>query len=153
MKPRPPVFRASLRPLAICGTTQRAIISDVKAFIGSFIVMFVGVFAILGGLQSHPPDLDSVVGGLTMILGAIAYRSAKRRRLGLKADSGMRRGFEVGLLILVALPIVPLALKGVDFIANNPVSGIFVPLLSVAAYVWISKRKIEVAETSVPSIR
>lgn len=116
--------------------------------------MFVGVFSIVGGLlPGRPSGLDTVAGGITMILGAIAYRSAKRRRLGLKTDSGLRRGYEVGLLLLVVLPIVPLALKGVDFIANNPVSGIFVPLLSVAAYVWICKRKIAVAETGVLSIR
>jgi drug/metabolite transporter (DMT)-like permease len=125
----------------------------VRAFIGSFIVMFVGAFSIVGGLRNHPPALDSIVGGVTMILGAFAYRSAKRRRLGLKAGSGLRRGFEVGVLILVVLPIVPLGLKGVDFIANNPISGILVPVLSVVAYVWMCKRKITVAESDVPSIR
>ena len=75
------------------------------------------------------------------------------RRLGLKAGSGLRRGFEVGLLILVVLPIVPFGLKGVDFIANNPISVILVPVLSVVAYVWMCKRKITVAESDVPSIR
>ena len=115
--------------------------------------MFVGVFSIIGGLQNHPPAFDSVVGGLVMILGALAYRSAKRRRLGLKIDSTLRRGIEVGVLVLVGLPMPILGLKGLGVIANNPFSGIIVPLWSAAAYVWVSQRKIDVKEAEIPSIR
>jgi len=125
----------------------------VKAFIGSFMAMFVGVFSILGGLQNHPPALDSVVGGTAMILGALAYRSAKRRRLGLKTNSGLRRGIEVFLLVLVVLPAATLALRGFSVFTNNPVSGIFVPLWSLAAYSWICKKKSVASETEIPSIR
>ena len=131
---------------------QGVILPSVKAFIGSLVAMFVGFFSIVGGLQSHPPAFDGVVGGVTMILGALAYRSAKRRRLGLKPDSALRRGVEISLLVIVFLPIVVLGLKGLGVVANHPVSGIFVPLWSVTAYLWVCNRKV-VAETGIPSIR
>jgi hypothetical protein len=126
---------------------------NVKSLVGSFIVMFVGAFSILGGLLDPHPASDVVMGGTTMILGALAYRSAKRRRLGLKTDSKLRHGVEGFLLVLVCVPVVILASKGPSVVADNPISGIFVPLCSLAAYLWICKRRATLSETEPPSIR
>jgi hypothetical protein len=52
----------------------------------------------------------------------------------------------------VWIPTLALGLKGFGMIANNPVSGIIVPVWSVAAYIWISQVKIG-TEAEIPSIR
>jgi len=123
---------------------------SVKSFIGSLIAIVVGVLTMLGGLRP-PVGLDSLVGGATMILGAMAYRSAKRRRLGLKPETALRRNIEIGLLLVVFSPVPLLAMKGVEVWTTHLVSGIVVPLWSLIAYVWILRRELSLAET--PSIR
>lgn len=111
-----------------------------RAFIGSWIAIVVGLFTMLSGLQ-EPIDLDGLLSGPTIVLGALAYRSAKRRRLGLRPDTALRRGIEIGLLLLVFLPVPLLALRGFEVRTSNPVSGIVVPLWSLIAYLWILRRQ------------
>lgn len=113
-----------------------------KSFIGSFVAIFVGIFSIIGGLNG-PRDFDGIVGGAGIIIGALAYRSAKRRHLGLRPNSRLRRGIEIGLLVLVFLPAVGRGMQGWSILSDAPISGIFVPLWSLAAYAWISTRKTE----------
>ena len=50
----------------------------------------------------------SVWGGLTLILGCLAYRSAKKHRLGIVPNLRFRRHLEIGALI--AIPLLPFAL-------------------------------------------
>ncbi|HWQ52337.1 MAG TPA: hypothetical protein VN442_01545 [Bryobacteraceae bacterium] len=66
---------------------------------------------------------DNVVGGSNAILGALAYRLAKQRRLGFKSDSGMLRTAEGVLLFLVCATPVFQTLMGVDYVTDNPRLG------------------------------
>ena len=77
-----------------------------------------------------------------MILGAIAYRSAKQRRLGLKRDAGWRRLMETALLILVFLPL-PFAAVLQDGIIHHPWSSTLIPASSLVAYLVVRYKRIE----------
>lgn len=76
-----------------------------------------------------------------MTLGALAYRSAKRRRVGLKKDSTFRRAVGLWLLAIVGVPIILLVSKGLDVLAIHPISGIVVPVWTVLAYLGVAQKK------------
>ena len=54
---------------------------SVKPFFGSYFAMVFGLAGINSGLQGYPYANDSLVGGVTTILGALAFQSCKRRLL------------------------------------------------------------------------
>jgi hypothetical protein len=84
--------------------------------------------------------MDNIVGGTTAILGAVAYRLAKERRLGLKPDSGMLRSIETALLALVfAAPVVQTVL-GADFV-TRPWSNLLIPVWTLIAYLFVRLKK------------
>lgn len=113
-----------------------------SSFIGSTVAMVIGAISLLGQL-SHWPSVndDNIFGGVTAILGAMAYRSAKQRRLGLNRDATWRRIAEVALLALVCLP-VPFAIVTVDGVVHNPWSSIVVPAWSIIAYLIVRYRRV-----------
>jgi hypothetical protein len=95
--------------------------------------MVIGVISLIGQLHNWPNvDDEPFFGGATMILGAIAYRSAKQRRLGLKQDTVRRRLLEISLLILVFLPI-PFAAVLPNGIVHHPWSSLLIPVWSLVA--------------------
>lgn len=121
------------------------------SFIGSTVAIVIGAISIVSQLShlSTWVHMDNIVGGITTILGAVAYRLAKQRRLGLKPDSGMRRSVEVVLLALVFLTPVVQTLMGVDFV-TRPWSNLLIPVWTLIAYLFVRLKK---ATTPVPSIR
>jgi hypothetical protein len=93
--------------------------------------------------------MDSLIAGASAIVGAIAYRLAKQRRLGLKADSAVIRSIEIILLsIIFAIPIVQTAL-GIDFV-TRPWSNFVIPGWVLIAYLFARLKRIT---APVPSIR
>jgi hypothetical protein len=97
--------------------------------------------------------MDNLFGGITAFAGILAYRSAKKRRLGLKPDSTVTRRIEISLLVLTCLPPLLLVSGGIDSLTTNPVSCIFVPIWSVIAYGWVQTRKESKNTATTPSIR
>ncbi len=69
-----------------------------------------------------------------MIFGAFAYRSAKQRSLGLKPDTRWTLTMEFLLLFAILCTVSVLAFKGLEVWADNPISGIVVPIWSLIAY-------------------
>lgn len=122
-----------------CVQTNQLGWNIVRAFIGSWAAIVFGVFTIFGGLQNSISS-DSVDGGITTIFGALAYRFAKQRRLGLKPDTPLSRTVEILLLIAVLSPVPVLAYKGFEAWATNLVSGIVVPLWTLIAYGLVIRR-------------
>lgn len=111
-----------------------------KSFLGSFTAVIAGAFSILGGLGSRPLYVEGIVAGGTIILAALAYRSAKRRKLGLREDTKLRRILEILALVVVVAPFVTIFV-GPDALTRHAMSGLVVPVWSLAAYVWIVTRK------------
>jgi hypothetical protein len=113
------------------------------SFIGSTAVIVVSAISLLGQLR-YWPNLsdDSFFGGITMILGALAYRLAKQRRLGLSQDSAWRRAAEIVLLLLVFIPTV-LEATVRDGIIHNPLASVVIPAGSLLAYLIVRYKNVE----------
>jgi hypothetical protein len=113
------------------------------SFLGSTVAMVVGGLSSLGELRHWPNASDEVIiAGVTACCGALAYRSAKQRRLGLSANS-LSRKISERLLVGVALLPVPLAAFLPEGILLRPWSAVVIPIWTVTAYVFVHRAKIE----------
>jgi hypothetical protein len=74
-----------------------------------------------------------------MVLGALAYRSAKKRWLGEVASTFSRRLAE-GLAMLVIVAMVVLHNNIRYFVATDPIPYAVIPVLSFVAYAWVAFR-------------
>lgn len=72
-----------------------------------------------------------------MILGAIAYRSAKKRRLEEAKSTIIRKLVEIALLLLICIMV--LAQNNLKYlIANDPVPNFIIPLWTLLAYLAVN---------------
>ncbi len=106
-------------------------------FWGSMAALVIGGLSIVAGISQAgsgaPNSLDTAIGGSVMVLGALAYRSLKRRRLGIKSDSTVRRGMEI-VIIAAALCLVVLQRGFLDRLYLNPVVSLLIPAWVLIAY-------------------
>jgi phage tail protein X len=108
-----------------------------KKHIGSTIALVFGVLAILSGLAKPGPILFS---GIVIILGALAYRSAKKRKLGEVTNSLLRKALEI-TGVIIAIASVALQKNFLQVLEADPVPNLIIPLWVVIAYILISMRK------------
>ena len=113
------------------------------SFIGSTTVMVIGVISFISQIR-HWPNVsdDELLGGITMVLGALAYRLAKQRRLGLAPDTRWKPIVEIVLLLLVFVPTF-LEARVQDGIIHNPLGSYVIPIWSVAAYLTVRYRRVQ----------
>ena len=110
---------------------------DVR-FLGSTLTLVLGAMYFLGGVGRIAEGVNSMnnagpVVGPMMFLGALAYRSRKRRRLGLRRASVLRWSLEMlTLCSIVAVWLLQQDLKWL--IATDPVPNLLIPLWIIAAY-------------------
>jgi hypothetical protein len=85
-------------------------------------------------------------------LGALAYRSAKKRKLGEAKASTARTVIEVALLL--AICVIVLAQKNLkELIATDPFNNVLIPLWAIVAYlVLILTPGWPIAETASPTL-
>jgi hypothetical protein len=145
---RPPRLREGIYILDSHGMTKpqsrQALYRSIMkpSFIGSTVAIVIGVISI-GTQLSHLNKwvhMDNIVGGITAIFGAVAYRLAKERRLGLKLDSVVLRSMEMALVAVVVGTPVLQTIMGVDF-ATRPWSNLLIPVWTFAAYLWVRLKK------------
>jgi hypothetical protein len=106
----------------------------VKRHLGSTICLLVGGLALISGIAR---PRSTMIAGIVIILGALAYRSAKKRKLGEAKSSLTRQVLEVALLVLIC--IVILAQNNLKYvIATDPVPNVIIPGLAILAYVIIA---------------
>jgi hypothetical protein len=72
-----------------------------------------------------------------MTLGALAYWSAKKRKLGEVKSTPVRQCLEVALLVLICLAIL-LQNDLIYRIESDPVPNVILPLWAIAAYLIIA---------------
>lgn len=102
--------------------------------IGSMLALVLGISGLLSAVVRASQGEDaSVVAGLSMLLGAVAYRSRKHRLLGLRAESGTRIGFEVVCLVLLSIAWLALHDLGTQII-ERPVEHLVIPIWALVAY-------------------
>lgn len=114
-------------------------------FWGSTATLIIGCLSFAAGLaqiSSHESGNRSggtLIAGWVMILGALAYKSLKKRKLGIKPDTLVRRLIEALLLVLAFLSVVLQA----NFIAlcyYDPVPNVFIPACVFIAYAVVALR-------------
>ncbi len=113
-----------------------------KQHLGSTIALVLGIICLLGlaGNLAQQNLTSSFLVGPVITLGALAYRSAKKRYLGEVNNTLLRKSLEI-LSIVIILALVLLQNNVLWQMANNPFSNLFVPLWAIIAYVIIAVRK------------
>lgn len=117
---------------------------------GSSLVLVLGFFALIGALGSLSKGEDTsgmLVGAPSMILGALAYRSAKKRRLGEVASTVMRRMFELAAILLIGLLV--LSQNDLKSLINSDPGPYFViPGWAILAYAVAAVKAMKRRDTS-----
>ena len=105
--------------------------------IGSTLVIAFGILPMIVGLTKNPSLLKPAV---IIMLGALAYRSAKRRYLKEREGTVMRRILEIAAIIII-ICIVVFQNNLLHLIETEPVPTLVIPLLAVIAYSIFGFRK------------
>ena len=104
--------------------------------LGSTIAIVFGILMLLSALatiSSGSMSGSGFIGGLSLLFGAIAYKSAKKRRLGQSNETFMRRGIE--LVLCISILIIVLFQNNLKYlIATDPVPNFIIPAAAIIAY-------------------
>ena len=80
-----------------------------KHFWGSTVALVFGIFllfSIFAPLDEYPDTVGIFFTGLLIIIGSLSYKSAKKRKLGIVKNTGIRQYLEIaGLMICFVLAI------------------------------------------------
>jgi hypothetical protein len=116
-----------------------------KRHLGSTLALVAGGLSIVSGLErvvttptanSFEPGSSMPEAGVVMILGALAYRSAKKRRIGEAKSTWTRQFLEIASLVLICLVIL-MQNNLRHLIATDPVPNAVIPLWAILAYLAI----------------
>ena len=94
-----------------------------------------GIISVLAGISQQS---NLLVAGIYIILGSLAYKSAKRRRLGIAQPSKVK--FILELVAIGVIFILVLLTNRVE-IYNDPFVNLLIPIWAVIAYFVISFKK------------
>lgn len=111
-----------------------------KRHLGSTIALILGVLSFISGLANPSAPGAPLVVGPVIILGALAYRSAKKRWLGEAKQSLFRKSLEAAAIITI-IAAVSLQNNLVALFVADPVQNIVIPLWAVIAYSIIAFKK------------
>lgn len=100
---------------------------------GSTIGIVLGLVYFADSFSPSNPSNDSSIAGPVMVLGALAYRSAKRRALGEAAASVARQIIETILILRIVASVVFRNDLGTAIVIN-PAPTLFLPVWCVVAY-------------------
>lgn len=128
--------------LATSFTNLRTLMEEVhkSSWFGDkrFIVANIGVLIGLLALGSEVSSQRDTLPGWAVLFGSLAYKFAKKRRLGLVPDTNLRKVLEVGVILLIALSML---LTDRSTMVNDPVPYLVLPLWVVIAYIVILVKK------------
>jgi hypothetical protein len=110
----------------------------VRTHLGSSATLVLGCLGFVGGLSAVTKGGTggTLIGALVMILGALAYRSAKKRKLGEVKSTATRLISEITMLLLIILIIV-LQNDLKQLIVTDPIPNALIPLWAILAYLII----------------
>lgn len=91
-------------------------------FFGSTVGIIVGISLLFSGLRGVQEGIysESLTSGVIVILGALAYRSAKKTRLNIVESSVIRTSIEVAFIMIVVVSLL-LRNEVLKFIAEDPI--------------------------------
>jgi len=102
--------------------------------LGSTIALILGALAFISGITNIEKGSNLIIGGPIIILGALAYRSAKKRKLGEVRDSLLREVLEIAAIGIITAAIVFQKGDLKFLIANDPLTNLIIPLWAIIAY-------------------
>ncbi|HUQ38314.1 MAG TPA: tetratricopeptide repeat protein, partial [Aestuariivirga sp.] len=111
--------------------------------IGSTIALILGILGFASGLTQLT---DMIVGGPALILGALVYRSCKKRKLGEVDNTTLRLVLELTALASIVL-LIGLQNDLRNRIIQEPVPNLIIPLCVILAYAIVVLRKFPIVET------
>ena len=120
-----------------------------RKFIGSTVALIIGILAFSGSVAqiangNSSSDSHSLV-GLLIIIGALTYKSLKKRKLGIVNSSKIRYLFEIAALITIVLLVVMQNNLQVRMV-NYPFSNVVIPLWAIGAYITLFNKKSEATD-------
>ena len=109
--------------------------------LGSSIVFLIGFLAIIWGLSTvtRPAGQysDTLLAGVVMVFGALAYKSAKKRWLGEAKSTMTRQLLEIALLVVVCVAVLAQPnLK--HLMVTDPIPNVVIPVWAIVAYLVIA---------------
>jgi len=110
-----------------------------KKHIGSTIAFILG-FLLFSSSLANPQNPSGLISGPIIILGALAYRSAKKRKLEEVRNSLVRKILEIIALALITAAIL-FQNNLVALIESDPVSNLIIPLWTIVAYIVVTLKK------------
>jgi len=102
-----------------------------KKNIGSTIAIVLGVLVLITGFTQF--NVSYINAGFIMMIGAFAYRSAKKRALGEEKNTNIRKAIELTGVVIIILLIV-LQKNLLILVAEDPVPNLIIPLWVIIAY-------------------
>ena len=100
---------------------------------GSMTAIICGILLFMSGVgpnaETGLPNAGSIFGGISLLFGAVAYRMAKKRKLGVVKSSFIRITIEV-ICIIIAVLIV--AMTNREFMLENPITVIITGSVAIA---------------------
>jgi hypothetical protein len=115
--------------------------------LGSTLAIVLGFLTFVAGISQRT---GLMITGPVILLGAYAYRSAKKRRLGEVPNTKLRFAVELAaMVLLIAAIVLQNDLK--RLIAEDPFPNFAIPLWVVVAYVvaiWPRKNRPSTTETA-----
>ena len=108
-----------------------------KKFIGSTIILAVDVLMMVGGLTNPSPTttLDDSLPGLCIILGVLAYSSAKQRKLKLVKNTTWRKLLEFLAMVLIVV-LVLLGPNIPQLIQDGDITNLVIMVWAIVAYLF-----------------
>lgn len=112
--------------------------------VGSTLGILLGILTVAAGVNQLQTNSGSyLIAGCQMILGAIAYRLAKKRKYAEVPDSKVRKVFEFALILTVTVASL-LRSDLREAIATDPVPSFFIPAWILIAYLIVFFKKSKV---------
>ena len=113
-----------------------------KRHIGSTLTIVVGVLSIAAGLNNMAKNQQdsNFLTGIVMVLGGLAYRSAKKRYLLETANTSRRK---IGEAVLLAILLAAVLLQNNLWLKMyyQPVPFIIAPAWALTAYIIIAVKR------------
>lgn len=110
-------------------------------FFGSTLAIVIGVIEIGVGASNPSGQPSAATAGWVIILGALAYKSAKKTKMGLVRSSPLRLTLEI-VALLIAMALVLGQSDIGDLMYNDPFPNVIIPLWVLLAYVIVRIRNI-----------
>ena len=108
-----------------------------KKHLDSTVALILGVLAVAAGITQQGSLL---IAGPIILIGALAYRSAKKRNLGEAKNYLLRKILEaIALIAIIAAVLLQKDLA--RQIATDPVPNLIIPLWIIIAYLIVVFRK------------